>query len=68
MNEIKKENAILDDMSEIKYEIMEDIHTIIDSDWDAPVIQQDIHEKITTYRRLQTEFSNIYEKRMEKKK
>ena len=62
MNEIKKEDIILDDMYEIKDEIMEDIHTIIDAEWNAPIIQKDIQEKITTYRKLQSEFSNLYEK------
>ena len=67
MNEIKKEDIVLDELEEVKDEIINDIHTIIDSHWDAPIIQKDIQEKIKTYRKLNNEFSNLYEKNRKEK-
>lgn len=62
MDEIKKEDIMVDELDEIKDGIIDDIHTIIDSHWDAPILQKDIDEKIKTYRKLNNEFSILYDK------
>jgi len=63
----KKEDIVLDELNEIKDGIIDDIDTIIDSKWDAPIVQKDIQEKIKTYRKLNNEFLDLYDKNRKEK-
>ena len=65
--EEEKEDQILNEMSQLADEIVDNISTVIDAEWDAPTLQKKIAGQVIEYQQMREEFSNIYDKRQSRK-
>ena len=61
-------DSLQDDMMDTENEIIDGLETVINSKWNAPILQKDLEEKIKTYRKLMMEFSDLYDQIEARKK
>lgn len=62
----KQEDQILDEMIELSDEIIDNISTVIEAEWDAPTLQKKIAAQVIEYHQMREEFSTIFDGRKSK--
>ena len=62
----KQEDQILDEMMELSAEIIDNISTVIEAEWDAPTLQKKIASQVIEYQQMREEFSTIFDGRKSK--
>ena len=67
-DDTKQEDHILEEMSQLSDEIVDNIATVIEAQWDAPTLQKKIASQVIEYQQMRSEFSEIFEKRTSEEK
>lgn len=67
-DDTKQEDHILEEMSQLSDEIVDNIATVIEAQWDAPTLQKKIASQVLEYQHMRSEFSEIFEKRTSEEK
>jgi len=62
----QQEDQILDEMMELSDEIIDNISTVIEAEWDAPTLQKKIAAQVIEYQQMREEFSTVFDGRKSK--
>ena len=63
LDDAQKEDQILNEMSELSDEIIDNISIVIEAEWDAPTLQKKIAAQVAEYQQMRSEFSDLFDQR-----